>query len=400
MRTHTGKSLENLLTAAQDSSRVSGLTHTFYKYPARLSPTFVRTAIKEFTKPGDWILDPFVGGGTTLVEARAIGRSGVGVDNNELAVFVSKAKTTPLTKREFSRALRIARELADEAKLNRQHSRPWSWIDNGYLKNLDSHSVWRIRKQSEILVEEIWRIKNSRLQMFLRCALLNAAQWALDNRLTTPTVIEFRQKFLETVIEMIDGMRDLMLCECNAMDEFQLNKPLETRVIHSRAQELVTNSILAQVPSPKLVITSPPYPGVHVLYHRWQIHGRRETSAPYWIANCHDGHGGTHYTFGYRDEIGLKKYYSNLESAFRSITAILNTNTTVIQVIAFSEPSWQLPRYLEVMEEVGLTERSLPPEYGTKDRRLWREVPSRKWYATQRGEISSSRELILVHTFI
>lgn len=83
----TSTSAEEILTAARDNSRVSGLTHTFYKYPARLSPTFVRAVIETFTEPGDWILDPFVGGGTTLVEAKALARSCIGVDNNELAVF-------------------------------------------------------------------------------------------------------------------------------------------------------------------------------------------------------------------------------------------------------------------------------------------------------------------------
>jgi hypothetical protein len=39
----------------------------------------------------------------------------------------------------------------------------------------------------------------------------------------------------------------------------------------------------------KLIVTSPPYPGVHVLYHRWHVDGRRETPAPYWIAGCNDG---------------------------------------------------------------------------------------------------------------
>jgi hypothetical protein len=34
---------------------------------------------------------------------------------------------------------------------------------------------------------------------------------------------------------------------------------------------------------PKLVLTSPPYPGLHVLYHRWQVKGRRETPAPFWV---------------------------------------------------------------------------------------------------------------------
>ena len=51
------------------------------------SPVFAREFISQFTKPGDLILDPFAGGGTSLVEARALGRSAIGIDISQLAVF-------------------------------------------------------------------------------------------------------------------------------------------------------------------------------------------------------------------------------------------------------------------------------------------------------------------------
>ena len=60
---------QRLIEATRYQGRVKGLTHEFYRYPARFSPTFVREFIETFTKPGDWVFDPFVGGGTTLVEA-------------------------------------------------------------------------------------------------------------------------------------------------------------------------------------------------------------------------------------------------------------------------------------------------------------------------------------------
>lgn len=63
-----------LLEALYSESPVSGLTHSFYRYPARFSPQFARTAIEAFTQPGDTVFDPFMGGGTTVVEALALGR--------------------------------------------------------------------------------------------------------------------------------------------------------------------------------------------------------------------------------------------------------------------------------------------------------------------------------------
>jgi DNA methylase len=60
-----------LVAGARDNEPVHGLTHGFYKYPARFSPIFARAAIEAFTQPGDLVLDNHVGGGTTLVEALA-----------------------------------------------------------------------------------------------------------------------------------------------------------------------------------------------------------------------------------------------------------------------------------------------------------------------------------------
>jgi len=88
-----------LIAGARNTVPVSGLTHNFYKYPARFSPEFARAAIEAFTQPGDLVLDPYVGGGTTLVEARAMGRHSLGTDISQLAEFVSKAKTSILEKR-------------------------------------------------------------------------------------------------------------------------------------------------------------------------------------------------------------------------------------------------------------------------------------------------------------
>src|SRR5580698_6642803 len=92
-----------LVAAARDAEPVRGLTHGFYKYPARFSPTFARAAIETFTRPGQLILDPHVGGGTSLVEARATGREAVGVDISPLAEFVARVKCMIFSDAELDR---------------------------------------------------------------------------------------------------------------------------------------------------------------------------------------------------------------------------------------------------------------------------------------------------------
>ena len=87
---------EKLLDAMRNREPVAGWTHDFYRYPARSSPVLARSVMEHFTKRGDTVFDPFVGGGASMVEARALARNAVGSDINSLAVFVSRVKTTTL----------------------------------------------------------------------------------------------------------------------------------------------------------------------------------------------------------------------------------------------------------------------------------------------------------------
>jgi len=50
------------------------------KYHGNFVPQIPYQAIRRFTKPGDVVLDPFLGSGTTLIECRRQGRHGIGVE--------------------------------------------------------------------------------------------------------------------------------------------------------------------------------------------------------------------------------------------------------------------------------------------------------------------------------
>src|SRR6185437_12412151 len=114
------------VAAARDSRPVRGLTHDFYKYPARFSPVFARAAIELFTKPGDLVLDPHVGGGTTLVEALAMGRNAVGVDISTLAEFVAKVKSTIYSEAELATLEKWSRRVANAIDI---HSKSVSFAE-------------------------------------------------------------------------------------------------------------------------------------------------------------------------------------------------------------------------------------------------------------------------------
>jgi site-specific DNA-methyltransferase (cytosine-N4-specific) len=68
-------------------------THGLHLYPAKLHPYIARRLINHYGKKGQYLLDPFCGSGTTLVEARLAGLNAVGYDVNPTARFMSQAKS-------------------------------------------------------------------------------------------------------------------------------------------------------------------------------------------------------------------------------------------------------------------------------------------------------------------
>ena len=68
---------EQLAAALNSSRHTRGSTHNFYLYPARFSPEIARTIITLFSQPGDSVLDPFMGGGTSIIEGVMLGRAAI-----------------------------------------------------------------------------------------------------------------------------------------------------------------------------------------------------------------------------------------------------------------------------------------------------------------------------------
>lgn len=386
-----------LLEGIHSRSPVAGLTHNFYKYPARFSPTFTRAIIKAFTQPGDVVFDPFLGGGTTAVEARSLGRRVLGTDINSLAVFLAEVKSEALQEAQIAAILNWVKRLEPKLNIRNHAERARPWLEMGYQHNINSTETWRIRKLLEIALAETASLCSVEERRFARCLLLKTAQWALDCRRYIPGLEQFRQKLRCTASEMLRGAA----AYSQAVREAEkLHAPihLNRSLYLHRSVVGIENELRLRAYAPiRLVLTSPPYPGVHVLYHRWQVQGRRETPAPFWITSCLDGQGASHYTFGDRNEYGLNTYFASGLAAFQSIARVINNQTLVVQMVAFSDPKPQLKRYAEMMHEAGFAEVQFPELANRQDGRVWRSVPNRKWYASQRGATPSSSEVVLFH---
>ncbi|MEK7403359.1 MAG: DNA methyltransferase [Gemmatimonadota bacterium] len=384
----TSALVRGLAEAARDCARVSGWTHNFYRYPARFSPRFANAAIQLLTMPGDVVFDPYMGGGTSVVEAMALGRHAVGNDLNSLAVFIAKAKTTPLSDDDVDAVTHWRRNGVPNLKYDASTEGMESFADEAKTKNLSLPRARFIKKAISIALSSLDSLQTIAARDFVRCVILRVGQWALDGRQGHTALTDFRGRLQSEAAQMLaasgffasrvrasGGSVSLLNLDATSVDT--------APVFKNGAQKAA------------LVVTSPPYPGVHVLYHRWQVDGRRETPAPYWIAGCNDGKGASYYNFGDRRQGASDDYFAKSLLTLGSIRRVVRAGGYVVQLLAFNRPADQLPRYLSNMSAAGFSEVRIRGH-----ERIWREVPNRKWHASLRGLTESAKEVVLIHRAI
>ena len=64
--------------------------YKMHRYFARRPWSVFRALIEHYSNPGSIVLDPFCGGGVTVVEGLRLGRKVIGVDINPLATFITR----------------------------------------------------------------------------------------------------------------------------------------------------------------------------------------------------------------------------------------------------------------------------------------------------------------------
>ena len=82
-------------------SETTKFTHSIHAYPAKFIPQIPQRIIEEFSNERHTVLDPFCGSGTTLLEAKILGRDSIGFDINPIGVLTSRVKTESLTPEDF-----------------------------------------------------------------------------------------------------------------------------------------------------------------------------------------------------------------------------------------------------------------------------------------------------------
>jgi site-specific DNA-methyltransferase (cytosine-N4-specific) len=246
-------------------------THGFHPYPAKFIPQIPHELIEKLADSRDWVLDPFCGSGTTLVESRVLGRHAVGVDVNPLSCLISRVKTTVLTERQH----RIARDIVLAASDTVQR-RPE--IQVGRFEGIDRWFKPEIQEELAALRCAIDVVDDVGVREFLLVAF-SAVVVKVSNQES-----DTRYKAIAKDVKRGDPSRLFAVRVSQSlarMTEFAvLAKDSEVRVILGDSTTVELGDIKFD-----LIVTSPPYMNSYdyYLYHKhrmnWLGLGYRDAQA-------------------------------------------------------------------------------------------------------------------------
>jgi site-specific DNA-methyltransferase (cytosine-N4-specific) len=147
----------------------SYLTHSIHPYPAKFPPQLPQTILKQFSKKGETVLDPFCGSGTTLVEARLNGINAIGVDVNSLFCLLSKVKTTPLNANQIKiidNFIEIIRNKSFNCKIGNKRKIK--------IKEFEGITHWfqlNVAEEITFILSEIEKLNDNDIKDFLKIVL-------------------------------------------------------------------------------------------------------------------------------------------------------------------------------------------------------------------------------------
>ena len=152
--------------ADKTRKETSYLTHGYHRYPAKFIPQIVSRLVEKYTKKGDLVVDPFGGCGTTLVEAKVMGRESIVVDINPVAVLITKAKKTQIKpdklEEYFLKLKNKIDSFNEDTKVKvPEHERIDYWFKQGEKRKL------------AFLFSEISKIKDKDIRDFFYCGFSN-----------------------------------------------------------------------------------------------------------------------------------------------------------------------------------------------------------------------------------
>ncbi|MGC4067611.1 MAG: DNA methyltransferase [Polyangiaceae bacterium] len=260
-----GAALESALRVHPDETATPRHVHGFHSYPARMHPDTAARLVTVLSQSGEVVLDPFVGSGTVLVEARVQGRIAYEIDANPLAVALSSLKLRGLAPDEGEHLIGVANavaELADERRLAKAGpTRPYGrtereWFPPHVLLELDG--LWKgISELCPAAHRPALELVVSSMLTKVSVRRSDTSAQTEARRLASGFTIRFFVKKTEELVRRLQAYSA-------SLPEREL--PWGVRLGDARDLPMKEGRAHA-------IITSPPYPGVYdyVEHHRLRL---------------------------------------------------------------------------------------------------------------------------------
>ena len=252
------------------------LTHDLHPYPAKFIPQIPARLIANLSMPGDMVLDPFGGSGTTAVEAVRLGRRAISFDANPLSALIGRVKTgfmTPSVRTDLDQLL-----VAVEAHIIAFSERGNEWSDTlisrykEFLPDIPNRDKWFSINAAEelcliryLIGQTTHGLARDAAELSLSRIMLRISNQESETRYvsvaksTGPTVaLRAYLESLRTVIRRLN----------TAASNFQFADA--TFFVGDSRSDLVEYVGNNRV---DLIVTSPPYPNAtdYHLYHRFRL---------------------------------------------------------------------------------------------------------------------------------
>ncbi len=227
----------------KDTPASTGI-YGIHPYPAMFHFLVVREIIKNFSKEGDYLLDPFMGSGVVAGESLISGRNFVGYDINPLAVLISKVRTTPL---QFNMLFETLEHILKTFRCQKPEDVEFPnvhyWFDEDVIKNLSK------------LRQVVFNIERSEVGDFFKVVFSETVR-----RVSRARYEEFKlvRRKDNNVPDVIKTFREVSLKNIGLLTDFY-SKFTPRNVFLKLEERNIMDGIPLEDNFIDLVITSPPY---------------------------------------------------------------------------------------------------------------------------------------------
>jgi DNA methylase len=237
--------------------------HSLHPYLGKFIPQLVEVFLRRHFRPAQCVYDPFVGSGTTLVEANAFGAAAVGCDISAFNCLLTRVKTTAYALGTLELGLRGVLEQSRHTAEVVSTADGSDWLRAWYSERALSELLAYRCVASESLDDPGWDVARVILSRAARSAR-RTTHFDLDfprQPITEPYWCHKHKRECRPVDEAMKFLRRYTDDTVRRIREFAIlrsDEPVE--VIHGDAR-LVELALDASG-----IITSPPYPGL-IDYH-------------------------------------------------------------------------------------------------------------------------------------